>query len=98
MSYLKEPTLSNRWLSLVHFDNNVDGEVEKASVLVARKLQLTIHAPTVDAHTSECPPMAHAARDRGGWGHYPLYLRHARRQCQRWTRRGILEQLSNIVQ
>ena len=57
-----------------------------------------IYAPTVDAHTSECPPMAHAARDRGGWGHYPLYLRHARSQCQRWTRRGILEQLSNIVQ
>ena len=32
---------------MVEFDNNVDGEVEKASVLVARKLQLT----TVDAHT-----------------------------------------------
>ena len=71
---------------------------EKASVLVARKLQLTIHAPTVDAHTHQNVHPWHMLLDREGWGHYPHYLRHARRQCQRWTRRGILEQLSNIVQ
>ena len=79
----------------MHLDNNV---WRRPRCWWLGKLQLTIYAPTVDAHTSECPPMAHAARDRGGWGHYPHYLRHARRQCQRWTRRGILEQLSNIVQ